>query len=190
VTIRYIKADFKQDFAGLGGDSRFIKTTTDVKYYREITDNFVGLLHGQAGYVYGPDLRIIDNFFMGPDLVRGFALSGMGPRDSSYDTSNNALGGTSYIGASSEVQFPLFGLPREAGLKGAFFADAGTIFGFTGSTSNVKLVGDDAAIRTSLGTGLIWASPIGPIRLDFAWPITKNDYDQTQIFRFVAGTTF
>ncbi|NBQ39071.1 MAG: outer membrane protein assembly factor BamA, partial [Alphaproteobacteria bacterium] len=124
------------------------------------------------------------------DLVRGFAMSGMGARDSTTQVSRNALGGTTYLGGSSELQFPLFGMPREVGLKGAVFADAGTLFGYSGSTSGVSVVGDDKSIRGSIGAGVLWASPIGPIRLDLAYPVTKNDYDQTQVFRFSAGSTF
>ena len=182
--------EFKQDVAGFGGDSRYIKTTNDIKYYRELSDNFVGLLRGQAGYIYSDNLRIIDGFFMGPDLVRGFALSGIGARDNTTSVSRNALGGTTYLGASSELQFPIFGLPREVGIKGAVFADAGTLFGYSGSTNNVNVVGDDRSIRSSVGAGVLWSSPIGPIRLDFAFPVTKNDYDQTQVFRFSAGSVF
>jgi len=186
-----VLSNFKQDIAGLGGDSRYLKTTTDVKFYRELSDTFVGMIRGQAGYIYGSDLRVIDNFFMGPDLIRGFALSGIGPRDgTATDPSRNSLGGTTYVGSSAEVTFPLFGLPREAGIKGAVFADAGTVFGYSSSTSISSIVGNDQSVRTSLGTGLLWASPIGPIRLDFAVPITKNDYDQVQNFRFTAGSVF
>jgi outer membrane protein insertion porin family len=81
-------------------------------------------------------------------------------------------------------------MPREVGLKGAIFADAGTLFGYSGPTSSVSVVGDDKSIRSSVGAGVLWASPIGPIRLDLAYPVTKNDYDQTQVFRFSAGSTF
>jgi outer membrane protein insertion porin family len=183
--------EFKQDVAGFGGNSRYVKSTADAKIYHELTDNFVLLLRGQAGYVYSDNLRIIDGFFMGPDLVRGFALSGIGPRDN--NTSNvalNALGGTAYVGGTTELQFPVFGLPREVGIKGAVFADAGTLSGYNGSTSNVSVVGDGGVFRSSVGAGVLWASPIGPIRLDFAFPVTKNDYDQTQVFKFSAGSTF
>jgi outer membrane protein insertion porin family len=182
--------DLKQDVAGFGGNSRYIKTSNEIKIYRELSDNFVGLLHGQAGYIYSDNLRIIDGFFMGPELVRGFSLSGIGARDSTTSVSRNALGGTTYVGASSELQFPIFGLAREVGIKGAVFADAGTLFGYSGSTNNVSVVGDDRSIRSSIGAGVLWSSPVGPIRLDFAFPVTKNDYDQTQVFRFSAGSVF
>jgi len=180
----------KQDIAGLGGDARYLKTTADVKYYRELNDTFVGMVRGQAGYIYGTDLRVIDNFFLGPDLVRGFSLAGLGPRDgSSSDPSRNGLGGTTYWGSSAEVTFPLLGLPREAGIRGAFFADAGSVFGYS-SPASLTIVGNDQSVRSSVGTGLLWSSPIGPIRLDFALPLTKNDYDQVQNFRFTAGSVF
>ena len=184
-------SNLKQDVAGLGGDSRYLKTTTDVKYYRELNDTFVGMIRGQAGYIFGSDLRVIDNFFMGPDLIRGFALSGIGPRDNDGGASSrNGLGGTTYWGTSAEVTFPLFGLPREAGIKGAVYADAGSVFGYSSSTSILNIVGNDQSVRTSIGTGLLWSSPIGPIRLDFAVPVTKNDNDQVQNFRFTAGSVF
>lgn len=183
-----ILAELEQDFAGLGGDSRYVRTTGDMKYYHEISDNFVGLLRGQAGYLLADNPRIIDNFFMGPNLVRGFSNSGLGPRDKAFDVRYNALGGTTYVGGTTEIQFPLFGLPREAGLKGSVFADAGTLFGFS-STKPTNFV-EDNVIRSSIGTGILWQSPVGPIRLDFAWPVTKGKYDQTEVFRFVGGTAF
>ncbi|MHB2169209.1 outer membrane protein assembly factor BamA [Alsobacter sp. R-9] len=196
-------AELKQDFAGLGGDSQFIRTTAEARYYHELTDDFVGMLKAQGGYLYGNDLRITDQFFMGPSLVRGFAPAGIGPRDLS-DPNNNALGGTTYFGASAEVQFPIFGLPRELGMKGAVFADAGTLFGYDGRTNfagiaptpvaagypSTLTVVDSSMIRSSIGGSLLWQSPLGPIRFDLAYPITKNQYDRTQIFRFSGGTSF
>jgi outer membrane protein insertion porin family len=204
-------AELKQDFAGLGGDSRFIRTTGEVRYYHELTDDFVGMLKVQGGNIFGNDLRIVDQFFMGPSLVRGFAPSGIGPRDAS-DPKNNALGGTTYFGGSAEVQFPLFGLPREFGMKGAVFADAGTLFGYDAGTNFADIapyqycpggsssswtkqptcltVLDSHTIRSSVGASLLWQSPLGPIRFDLAYPITKATGDRTQIFRFTGGTSF
>ena len=151
----------------------------------------------------------MDNFFMGSNLVRGFANAGIGPRDVTLDgaysgySTQTPLGGTTYVGGSAEVQFPIFGLPKEAGLKGAVFTDAGTLFGYNGKQfpdiTGVAgcpglvcpfKVADDATIRSSAGFGVLWSSPLGPIRLDFAWPITKGEYDQTQMFRFSGGTSF
>jgi outer membrane protein insertion porin family len=214
-------ANFHQDIAGVGGNSEFVRETFDGRYYYPITDDIVGLLHGQAGQITGfgvdQNLPIINNFNLGPTLVRGFAPGGIGPRDISNPTniSGNGLGGTTYFGASGEVQFPLFGLPKELGLKGAFFVDAGTLFGYTGGTNFSQLVGlpagtqcetalanahftqsncitldDELTIRTSVGASVLWASPLGPIRIDVAYPVIKGKFDQTQFVNFTGGATF
>ncbi len=207
-------AELRQDVAGAGGDERFVRTTGDLRYYHELYDQIVGLVHLQGGdlqNIGGSQFRIVDNFNLGPTLVRGFAPFGIGPRDvGSGDPQGNPLGGTKYFGGSLEVQFPLYGLPRDLGLKGAIFADAGTLFGFNGRTnfspngvctpsdvsplftqSNCITVGGNSSlIRTSAGASIIWSSPLGPIRFDFAKVITKSQFDQTQFFRFTGGTTF
>jgi hypothetical protein len=173
------------------------------RYYHELVENIVGMLKVQGGYLIGNDLRITDQFFMGPSLVRGFAPSGIGPRDA-RDPTNNALGGTTYFGGTAEVQFPIFGLPRELGMRGAVFADAGTLFGYKGKTNfagispapvaagyPTSISGiDSSEIRSAVGASLLWQSPLGPIRFDYAYPITKNRYDRTQYFRFSGGTSF
>ena len=207
-------AELRQDVAGAGGDEHFVRTTGDIRYYHEIHDQIVGLIHLQggdlAGYGANP-IRIVDNFNLGPSLVRGFAPAGIGPRDlASGDPQGNPLGGTIYWGGSLEVQFPIYGLPKDLGLKGAIFTDAGTLYGFNGRTnfsptgvcsggpwvypftqSNCIIVGANSPlIRTSAGGSIIWASPLGPIRFDFAKAITKSQYDTTQFFRFTGGTTF
>jgi outer membrane protein insertion porin family len=216
-------ANFKQDFAGLGGDSRFLRETFDSRYYYPISDDFTGLFRLQGGEIYGfggsTSLQIVNNFNVGPTLVRGFAPGGIGPRDIS-DPNNikgNGLGGTTYFGGTLEVQFPIFGLPKEVGLKGAIFADAGDLFGYQSQTNFIPGGGacntsnpnfkptnqpplwtqgncidlwDQRIIRSSVGASLIWASPLGPIRVDYAYAVTKGKYDQIQQFNFSGGTTF
>jgi outer membrane protein insertion porin family len=191
------------------------RTTGDIRIYREIFDQVVGFVRFQGGDLEplsGHALRIVDNFNLGPSLVRGFAPNGIGPRDVSPSVNylNNPLGGTKYFGGTIEVQFPLFGLPRDLGLKGALFADAGTLYDYRGQTNfsngnpivpnneyptftqgNTVTVGSQAAtIRTSVGASLIWSSPLGPIRFDFAKALTKSPFDRTQFFRFTGGTSF
>jgi len=191
-----ILATFKQDFAGLGGDSKFIRTTVDARYYYPLSDDFTLMVRGQAGNITGwggEDLLVVDEFNLGPELVRGFAPSGIGPRDLSGGASGNALGGSFYYGGTVELQFPILGLPRELGLRGALFADAESLWDYSGQTKfptgTVDLV-DDSGIRSSVGASILWASPLGPLRFDYAFVLSKDTYDRTQAFRFSGGTTF
>jgi outer membrane protein insertion porin family len=190
-------AEVKQDFAGVGGDVDFIRSTADVRTYTEVFPDVVGVLHLQGGHVTswgGQQIRSLDEFQMGPNLVRGFAPSGFGPRDLTSPTAD-ALGGSLYWGASAELQTPLYFLPKEVGVKLSTFADAGSLWDYKGPTSwavtgETLTVGDTSAIRSSVGIGIVWDSPLGPLRFDFAEAITKQSYDHTQFFRFSGGTKF
>jgi outer membrane protein insertion porin family len=214
--------DFRQDFAGVGGDVTYLKSAIDAKYYAPLVSDIVGLIHVQTGLLSelgNNGIRMLDHFQMGPNLVRGFAPNGIGPRDINPYGTMDALGGTKYWGASFEMQMPFWFLPKEAGLKGAVYADAGSLWDYKGPTtwaatgelttpanSNcikptvypaptagtcTGLVYDDSnLIRTSVGVGLIWASPFGPLRFDYAIPITKGQYDRVQQFKFGGGTSF
>jgi outer membrane protein insertion porin family len=205
--------DWKQDFAGVGGDVAYIKSAIDTKYYQPLVSDIVGIIHLQTGMLnqFGDTpLRMLDQFQMGPNLVRGFAPNGIGPRDLTfinYTGSGDALGGTKYWGASLEMQMPFWFLPKEVGLKGAVYADAGSLWGYQGPTSwaqtgeinglvnghpcQCAMVYDDSnVVRTSVGVGLIWASPFGPLRFDYAIPITQGKYDVVQQFKFGGGTSF
>ncbi|MBN9039936.1 MAG: outer membrane protein assembly factor BamA [Rhizobiales bacterium 62-47] len=211
--------DWKQDFAGVGGDVSYLKSTFDAKYYAPLVSDIVGIIHLQGGImnkVGSKDLRMLDQFQMGPNLVRGFQPNGIGPRDITniyLGGTGDALGGTQYWGASAELQMPFWFLPKEVGLKGAVYADAGQLSGYKGPTSWIQTgevnapgcipatgssVGtcaglqydDGNIVRTSVGVGLIWQSPFGPLRFDYAVPITKGKYDRVQEFRFGGGTTF
>jgi len=202
-------AELKQDLAGVGGDVNFLRTQGEVRNYYEIFPDVVSVLKVTGGHIAGwggKDLRMLDHFQMGPNLVRGFAPSGIGPRDLTNGTFNDALGGTMYWGASLEAQTPLYFLPKEIGIKLATFVDAGSLWSYKGPTTwNVTgetvQVGLDkfSDIRSAAGIGLLWDSPLGPLRFDFAYPITKycetgiggnQVCDKTQIFRFSGGTRF
>jgi outer membrane protein insertion porin family len=205
-----ILATLNQDFAGVGGDVSYVKTTGDVKLYTPVVSDIVGVIRLQGGIINdtGSGIRMLDHFQMGPNLVRGFAPVGIGPRDITVGTYNDALGGTKYWGASAELQMPFWFLPKEVGLKGAVYADAGSLFGYQGPTSLydgvscngsafanaqnqcLSIGADNGLIRTSVGVGLIWQSPFGPLRFDYAIPLTKSVYDRTQEFRFGGGTSF
>ncbi|MGJ4911697.1 outer membrane protein assembly factor BamA [Bradyrhizobium sp. HKCCYLRH2060] len=210
--------DFKQDFAGVGGDVSYLKTAFDAKYFTPLVSDIVSIVHLQGGIlnkIGNTQLRMLDHFQMGPNLVRGFAPNGIGPRDINPFGTQDALGGTKYWGASLELQMPFWFLPKETGLKGAVYADAGGLWGYQGPTSwaqtgEVNVAGcqppsrnpnnagtclglqfnDQNTVRTSVGVGLVWASPFGPLRFDYAIPLTKGQFDRTQEFRFGGGTSF
>jgi outer membrane protein insertion porin family len=193
-------ASFTQDFAGVGGNVNFIRSTFETRNYYEVFSDVIGVFKLQGGHITGwggNDLRMLDHFQMGPNLVRGFAPAGIGPRDQTVGTTNDAMGGTMYWGASFEAQMPLYFLPKEIGIKVAAFADAGSLWNYAGPTSwivtgeTLQLGNSSAmAVRSSVGTGFIWDSPLGPLRFDFAYALTKQPYDRTQFFRFSGGTKF
>jgi outer membrane protein insertion porin family len=190
--------DLKQDFAGVGGDTHFIRSTVDARFYSEWIPDIVNMLRFQAGHIEGwgdHGVRMLDHFKMGPNLVRGFATSGIGPRDTTPGYTGDALGGTMYWGASVEFQIPLYFIPKDVGIKAAVFADAGSVWDYKGptfypATGETMSFVDDNKVRSSVGVGLIWDSPFGPMRFDYSFPITKEGYDRVQQFRFGGGTKF
>ena len=112
--------ELKQDFAGVGGDVKFIRTSVEARNYYEVFSDVVSVFKFQAGNIApwgGEHLRMLDQFQMGPNLVRGFAPAGIGPRDLTIGTTNDALGGSMYWGASFEAQTPLYFLPKDIGIK-------------------------------------------------------------------------
>lgn len=187
---------FTQEFAGVGGDVNFVKTEARVSYYHELNANreIIGLLRARAGNIFGigEDVRILDNFFAGGDLVRGFENRGIGPRESGQNNiGDDALGGTNFFGVSAEVTFPFPLLPRSSGLKASFFADAGSIFGFNDQPGATLEPGsDDLSVRSSVGVGILWNSPFGPLRGDFALVTSDENFDDRQFFRVGGGARF
>lgn len=190
--------ELRQDLAGLGGDVKYLRSTVDARYYFPVVSDVVGVLRGQGGHIMGlgQGLRMLDHFQMGPNLVRGFAPIGLGPRDITIGTSQDALGGTMYWGASAELQMPFWFLPKEAGLKGAVYADVGSLWDYKGATAfpttleTITVAQDNMIVRSSVGAGIIWQSPFGPLRFDYAIPLSKGPNDRVQQFRFGGGTTF
>jgi outer membrane protein insertion porin family len=215
-----LRAELSQDFAGVGGNVNFIRTTGSLTSYHEVVPDVVGMARLQAGHITGwggKDLRMLDHFQMGPNLVRGFAPAGIGPRDLTQfpytGIQGDALGGTMFWGASLEVQTPVYFLPKDSGIKVAAFADAGSLWNYTGPTTFPSTgevlsgnlcsswgpgvtpatpcpVDNAMHVRSSVGLGLLWSSPFGPLRFDYSFPLTKQPYDRIQQFRFGGGTTF
>ena len=188
-------SQLRQDLAGLGGDVRFLRTTEDMKYYHQINDDVVGLARAQGGYITGfggSQVPLIDNFFGGPSMVRGFAPYGFGPRDLTPGTTMDNVGGSMYWATTAELQSNIPGVPAEYGLKAVAFVDAGSVFRyngpttFPGSAQSLQLANSNV-VRTSVGAGLTWASPFGALTVTYAAPLTKASYDVTQPLGFTAS---
>jgi outer membrane protein insertion porin family len=154
-------------------------------YYLPLTRSLVAMVSSEAGYIFGlsDDVRVSDRFFLGGDSFRGFAPSGVGPRDKE---THDALGGNILYAGTAELSFPL-GFPEEFQIRGRVFSDVGTLTKIDGSTNDVE---DSASLRASVGIGLTWRSPFGPIAIDLARPYLEETFDETEVFRFSFGTRF
>ena len=174
------------DLAGFGGTERFVKNELSSGIFRRLFGSaFIGSLDGSVGIINGlnDDVRVSERFFLGGNRLRGFETAGVGARDLS---TGDALGGTKFYRASTEVEFPL-GLPDEFDIRGSIFTDIGSVWGNDDPFTNIA---DDASLRGSVGIGLGWSSPAGPIRINLTRAYLKEDYDLTEFFAFNFGTRF
>ncbi|MEO1336637.1 MAG: outer membrane protein assembly factor BamA, partial [Myxococcota bacterium] len=179
------------DVAGLGGDTQYVRFGGELRGYYPIYTDVTLVGRAVGGHILGwggDDVRLLDLYYKGGETVRGFARSGIGPRD--RDT-GDAIGGQTFWATTAEVRFPFPFIPEELGMTGAVFADAGAVFGANDfAKANVVDLADSAAIRSSVGMSLLWNSPIGPVRFDYAFPLTSAEGDEEQPFRFGAATRF
>jgi outer membrane protein insertion porin family len=188
-------AQTKQDVAGLGGDVDFLRTTEDVRYYQSLSSDLTGMVRAQGGYITGwggQQVPLIDSFFGGPSLVRGFAPNGFGPRDLTPGTTMDNVGGSMYWATTAELQSAIPGVPQEYGLKASAFVDAGSVFHYAGPTvfpgsAQSLQVANSNIVRSSVGVGLTWASPFGALTVNYAVPLTKASYDVVQPLGFTTG---
>ncbi|MGO8952461.1 MAG: outer membrane protein assembly factor BamA [Rhodomicrobium sp.] len=211
---------FAQDFAGVGGDVDYIRSVAEGRGYYPLTRDITLVGRALGGTITnwnGGDIRTVDDFYKGGETIRGFATAGLGPRDI---LSQDSLGGKNFYAGTTEIRFPIPFIPEDMGFGGAIFADAGSVWGtdadklalaYLAKNGNqcpggagLNTVGkaplstgicyqgtfDSDALRASVGASLIWNSPIGPLRADFGWAVLKQEFDQTQIFRFGAATKF
>ncbi|MCJ8189809.1 outer membrane protein assembly factor BamA [Sphingomicrobium aestuariivivum] len=254
---RGIRASLRQDFAGLGGDVRYLRTIGDATRYFKMPADFVLSVNAQGGYVLPLDdeelafrdpIRISDRFF-GPNF-RGFDIRGIGPRvlRRNYDAdgnlsdeatrTSNALGGKAYYFGRLELEFPTSAALRNFGVRPSAFVDIGSVWDLTApDTSDIlffcspaeadgpdflqveagdtlpggapitacsdvaagyvqtpgyreDFVGNSPNPRVTVGIGANWVSPFGPLRLDLATALVKQEGDDTRLFSFNVGTQF
>ncbi|MEQ9227202.1 MAG: outer membrane protein assembly factor BamA [Parvibaculum sp.] len=181
---------FTQNFAGLGGTVRYVSSEVLARYYYQLSDDFLTSWRIDSGYVYGigDDVPLNDHFFKGGNNIRGFARGGVGPRDLT-STNRDAVGALAYVFGTAELSFPN-GLPEALGIRTSVFVDGGYIGMSDYDESLYPGIEDEFAPRASVGLSVYWQSPFGPIRLDFAQVLVDQPYDETEAFRFSAGTSF
>ncbi|MBK9078091.1 MAG: outer membrane protein assembly factor BamA [Hyphomicrobium sp.] len=182
----------QDEFAGIGGDVNYWKVEGEGRAYYPITEKITLIGRVVGGHIQGwggDDVKILDSYFKGGETVRGFERAGFGPRDM---VTGDALGGTTYWSATAEIRFPIPFIPDDLGISGAVFADAGSLWNVGGGAEDIlgANLSDENKIRTSVGASLMWNSPVGPLRMDYAEIISKADADKEQKFRFGASTKF
>ncbi len=183
-------ASISQEFAGLGGDKQYIRSVVEGRAYYPITDSITFASRIKGGHISGwgsKNLDSADGFSSSADCVRGFEAGGFGPRKLDGTDYGSAVGADAYACATAEIRFPFPFIPDNLGISGAVFADAGMMFDPI-NTSDTFV--DDDTIRASVGGSVLWDSPMGPLRVDFAYALQKENYDNTQIFSFGASSKF
>lgn len=182
-------ANIGQDFAGAGGDIRYVKTDFNASWYYGITPGIIFQANASAGYIIGwggKAVRINDRYFKGGNTFRGFEIAGIGPRDTQFQ---EALGGNAFAIGSFELNFPNL-LPAQYGIRTALFTEFGTLGLLDKSAKLSPTVRDNLGLRASAGISVFWNAPVGPIRLDFSKILRKEPYDRTEGFRFSTSTQF
>jgi outer membrane protein insertion porin family len=184
--------EFGQDFAGLGGDTEYVKTEARAVAQRLVMNEEVTLRAtvegGALNMLNGGTSRVTDRFFLSTNQLRGFDVYGLGPRDTTAPN-NDALGGNFFAVARLEAEFPL-GLPEEYGISGGVFLDAGSVWGLDNTAGTGGAVDDDFHLRSSIGVSLFWDTPIGPLRFNWAHVLQKEAYDETRNFNLTISTEF
>ena len=178
---------FNHDFAGLGGDRRWARSTALLGYEQRIMGGDVTLrAEAEAGGIWHRSgaSRITERFELGPDQMRGFRPFGIGPRDTE---TGDGLGGNYFAVARLEAEFPL-GLPQEYNVAGGVFMDVGTVWGVdqvSGAT-----IDDSRSIRAVAGVSVFWTTPLGPLRFNFSTPLKREDRDRIQRFDLTVSSRF
>ena len=188
-----LKLNLSQDLAGLGGDVKYLRSELSSDYYIDFTKDVVGSMSLNLGHIFGLDDQkvLISDAFKDPGTkIRGFQVGGISPRlkASVANSNEEAIGGNTYISASTGLKFPIPTITEEYGISGGLHLNAGTVFG--SDHTPITDVNESNSIRTSAGVSVFWDSPVGPLRFDFTEVINKETYDKAEFFQFSGGTSF
>ncbi len=191
--------EFGADFAGLGGDNKYVKTTAKAVAQTKVFNEEVVLRAtvegGALSWAGSNTSRTIDRFVLFPEIMRGFEPGGLGPRDQSPNgTGSNFddfLGGNFYAVARFEAEFPL-GLPEELGLRGGLFYDVGNLWDLSDAnlSGSSNIVGAGGSFRHVIGVSLLWTTGFGPLRFNFTRALAKEDFDKEQSFDLTLQARF
>ncbi len=181
------------DLAGLGGQARYLRTDVRGTQYLPVSKKppVTLALSGRVGVIHGlgKDVGLVDRYFLGGRSLRGFESGGVGPRIIEGTNSGIAIGGNYLATATAEAIFPVSLSADDLGLKARIFADFGTLTKVEDDDLKQKFL-DESSIRGSLGFGISWTTPLGPLRLDFAWPVMKEKFDRDETILFSIGQQF
>ena len=168
------------EMAGLGGDAAFNRFVFDSGWFFPLFWETVGVLHGRIGYVMRNSwgaLPVYEKFYLGGiDTIRGYKYAEISPRD---PVTQDRIGGDKFEFFNAEFRFPLY---KKAGLQGTLFLDSGNVYG-SGQ-------GYFSSMRTSIGTGIRWFSPMGPLRIEWGYNLNPKSFDRKSAFDFAVGGNF
>ena len=166
---------------------RFYRASYTVAWYIPVQRETNVQLSGRLGYADGYNglpLPFYKNFYLGGiGTVRGYATASIGPKDAQ----GQALGGNAQVVGNAEYYFPFPGLTKDRSVRLSVFVDAGAL-GETGQNSTSGQT--STQFRASTGLGLSWFSPIGPLKISYAYPLNSQSGDELQSFQFSVGTAF
>ena len=183
VPTRGILQRFNSDLSA-SGDARYVRTNYQIQQYTPLTKKYTLALNADLGWGQGLSNRpypLFKNYFVGGlGSVRGFQQSTLGPSDS---TNSLYLGGPKKIVLNAELMAPFPGAGNDRTLRLFAFTDVGRAFG-----ENEKI--NFGQLRSSIGVGLSWISPMGPLRFSYALPMKRQVTDKIQRLQFQIGTSF
>lgn len=171
--------------AGLGGDKRFFKWQANNRYYTRLIGDLIFRNSTEYGQMAEWDKPIppSEKFYLGgPNNMKGYDIFMLGPLRYNSKRDLEPLGGIVQMFSLFELEYPLI---REAGLKWVGFFDAGNAYSHFPGTG-----GEPFVIRTDVGMGIRWFSPIGPLRFEWGFPLSKRDYESSPVFSFFIGPPF